>query len=255
MSIDKLPVFEEFSAEKDQGKIVLWIKTKIFAPISRRINWLLDRIKDDSFQITAADAVIDADGNWQELISGTDFLIQRRESGAWVTKATVLPSGFLVAGTFDINGTTAVVGILDEDDMVSDSATNLITQQSIKAYVDTLVTLDANGVLMHDAEGGFNNMDVDGTKTKVFTKYFTGTTDGDSTTTVAHGITGIDNILSVVVVVFSTNTSNYQAAEVGGAASAVNKFTPRFDGTNVIIDSVGSAMQSQKYRLKLDYVL
>ena len=43
----------------------------------------------------------------------------------------------LVGGTFDIQGTTAVVGVLDEDAMGSDSATNLSTQQSIKAYVDT----------------------------------------------------------------------------------------------------------------------
>jgi len=35
-----------------------------------------------------------------------------------------------------IDRTTAVNKILDEDDMVSDSATGLATQQSIKAYVD-----------------------------------------------------------------------------------------------------------------------
>lgn len=42
----------------------------------------------------------------------------------------------LVGGTLDIQGTTAVVGVLDEDAMGSDSATNLATQQSIKKYVD-----------------------------------------------------------------------------------------------------------------------
>jgi hypothetical protein len=41
-----------------------------------------------------------------------------------------------VGGTLDIGSTTAVAGTLDEDDMASDSATNLATQQSIKAYVD-----------------------------------------------------------------------------------------------------------------------
>lgn len=42
-----------------------------------------------------------------------------------------------VLNEFDIQGTTPVVGILDEDDMASDSATNLTTQQSQKAYVDS----------------------------------------------------------------------------------------------------------------------
>lgn len=45
----------------------------------------------------------------------------------------------LVGGTFDIQGSTAVSGILDEDAMGSDSATDLATQQSIKAYTDTRV--------------------------------------------------------------------------------------------------------------------
>lgn len=43
------------------------------------------------------------------------------------------------SATLDLNGTTAVSGILDEDNMSSDSATDLATQQSIKAYVDAAV--------------------------------------------------------------------------------------------------------------------
>jgi hypothetical protein len=46
------------------------------------------------------------------------------------------PTNVLIKGTFDIQSTTAVSGILDEDAMGSDSATDLATQQSIKAYVD-----------------------------------------------------------------------------------------------------------------------
>lgn len=43
-------------------------------------------------------------------------------------------------GTFTIQGTTAMNAILDEDNMASDSATALATQQSIKAYVDASVS-------------------------------------------------------------------------------------------------------------------
>ena len=43
-------------------------------------------------------------------------------------------------GTFNIQTTTAIDKILDEDNMASDSATALATQQSIKAYVDATVS-------------------------------------------------------------------------------------------------------------------
>ena len=42
----------------------------------------------------------------------------------------------------NINSSTEVEGILDEDDLSSDSATKLATQQSIKAYVDGKVVTD-----------------------------------------------------------------------------------------------------------------
>jgi hypothetical protein len=56
----------------------------------------------------------------------------------------------LSAGTLTITGlttfaslkgadATTVTGILDEDNMASDSATKLVTQQSVKAYVDSQV--------------------------------------------------------------------------------------------------------------------
>jgi len=62
-------------------------------------------------------------------------------------------TGALTASTsLNIASSTTVTGILDEDDMASDSATKLATQQSIKAYVDaqvgtvdTLAEILANG--------------------------------------------------------------------------------------------------------------
>ena len=44
-----------------------------------------------------------------------------------------------INNTFRLSDTTAITGILDEDDMVSDSDTAIATQQSIKAYVDSSV--------------------------------------------------------------------------------------------------------------------
>ena len=42
MSIEKLPITQDFPAEKGQSKLVLWIKNQIYRPIARRVNWLLD---------------------------------------------------------------------------------------------------------------------------------------------------------------------------------------------------------------------
>jgi len=50
-----------------------------------------------------------------------------------------LSSTVNLPGTFNIQSTTAINAILDEDNMVSNSATAVPTQQSVKAYVDTAV--------------------------------------------------------------------------------------------------------------------
>ena len=45
----------------------------------------------------------------------------------------------LSTDSFTVNSTTTITGILDEDDMVTNSATAVPTQQSVKAYVDSEV--------------------------------------------------------------------------------------------------------------------
>lgn len=57
------------------------------------------------------------------------------------SKMALSAAGELSPVSLDIGASTAVDGILDEDAMGSDSATKLATQQSIKAYVDTKVSL------------------------------------------------------------------------------------------------------------------
>ena len=76
---------------------------------------------DDSSQITIA-----------ENIQTTGTL--NVAGAATITGATTLSTSLALA-----SGAT-VTGILDEDNMATDSATQLATQQSIKAYVDSQVT-------------------------------------------------------------------------------------------------------------------
>jgi len=88
---------------------------------------------------------------------GTDKKVQFRDTGIYINSSVdgqldiVADTEIQIAATtIDVNGTlafdslkgtgaTTVTNILDEDNMASDSATAIATQQSIKAYVDSQV--------------------------------------------------------------------------------------------------------------------
>lgn len=101
---------------------------------------------------------------------------------------------------------------------------------------------------------GYNKFDINGTGTKVLTKYFTGILDADAETSVAHGITGIDNILSLTVSCYHSSAAHYYSNAVHDTDSTDDTFSARYDGTNVIIAGVGSEFQGQKYKIRIDYV-
>ena len=64
-----------------------------------------------------------------------------------------------IAATGSLGGAVAIDTILDEDNMASDDATGLATQQSIKAYVDAQVT--AQDLDFQGDSGGALNIDLD----------------------------------------------------------------------------------------------
>lgn len=118
MSIDKLPVFEDFPAEKGQSKIVFWIKTKIFAPVSRRINFLLSLVNSGFIEIPADNVDPGTDGNWRWRIdSSGDLVLQRLVAGTWTdTTIKVLPTGLLITNPsqdwkFSATQTTGALGL------------------------------------------------------------------------------------------------------------------------------------------------
>ena len=68
-------------------------------------------------------------------------IVLRDGSGAFTTGA-ITSAGLITFASLKGTGATTVTTILDEDNMATDSATALATQQSIKAYVDTKVTAE-----------------------------------------------------------------------------------------------------------------
>ena len=188
---------------------------------------------------------------WVDTSTGALKLRNSGNSG-WVT----MPFSISSDNTVDINGGTVngitslsfssgatVASILDEDNLSSDSATALATQQSIKAYVDSQVTAQ--------------DLDIsDGSSTIAI--------DLDSETLSLLGGTGITSTASGNGVTFaigqSVGTSDnvvfnqVTAALVGNASTATALATARtisgvsFDGTaNITLDTDDIGEGSNKY--------
>lgn len=82
---------ESFKEDEDLPrfieKLVSWIERRIFNRISKRVNWLLNRINDNHNEIISPDNTgKEQDGNWRFRNDGTDLKAERRESGSWVDK-------------------------------------------------------------------------------------------------------------------------------------------------------------------------
>jgi len=101
-----------------------------------------------------------------EIAAGTDVLVKFNGGGGGAkvvnVYANLAVNGLDVAGLVEFNslsgtGSVAITDILDQDNMSSNSATALVTQQSIKAYVDSQVdTVDtlAEVLALGNTSGG-----------------------------------------------------------------------------------------------------
>jgi len=155
--------------------------------------------------------------------------------GATVGAASASTGAFttLTASTsLNIAASTTVDGVLDEDNMASDSATKLATQQSIKAYVDSQVgTVDTLAeILANGNTSGANNLIIDNGQAI--------TTDTINETTAASGVT-IDSVLLKDDGVNATNLeiTNIKAND-GTASATIANSTGNFTITNFISNSV-----------------
>jgi len=89
------------------------------------------------------------------LPTGTDTLVGRATTDTLTNKTLTSPT--ITTGV--LNGAVSGTSIKDEDNMASDSASHLATQQSIKAYVDSQVT--AQDFDFSGDSGGAQSVDLD----------------------------------------------------------------------------------------------
>ena len=206
-----------------------------------------------------------------EIPAGVDMVVKFSGGGATATttdvftklQATAITTPSLVATTADINGgsldgatvgaasastgafttltastslnvasSTTVDGVLDEDNMASNSASKLATQQSIKAYVDSQVaTSDTLAeVLGNGNTSGSNNLVIDNGQAI--------TTNTVNETTAGSGVT-IDSVLLKDDGVNATNLeiTNLKAND-GTAAGSIANSTGAVTITSFVSNSV-----------------
>ena len=171
------------------------------------------------------DLYLDGTANIDALVADTADINGGTVDGAVIggASAAAITGTTVVANTsINIAGDGATVtGIKDEDDMSSNSATKLATQQSIKAYVDAQVT--AQDLDFQADSGGALSIDL------------------DSETFTLTGGTGIDTAGSGNDVTFSIDST---VATLTGSQSLTNKTIDVDNNTvsNIEVDNLKSGV-------------
>jgi hypothetical protein len=130
-----------------------------------------------------------------------------------------------ISGSLTLGSSTAVSSVLDEDNMASDSATALATQQSIKAYVDAVTTsLNQQDLDFQGDSGGALDIDLD-----------------TETLTIAGG-TGIDTVGSGTTLTVSIDTAT--VATLTDSQTLTNKVIDVDNNTvsNIEVDNLKSGV-------------
>ena len=146
------------------------------------------RIVGDGTNITTSGAAGDSSNSTLQISLGKSIDVNTIASTD--SSAVTINDGLIVTGSLSFTGGTAVTNILDEDNLSSDSATALATQQSIKAYVDSQIT-SSNTLSVADDTSTSIAINLDNTLTIA---------GGDSLTTTASGSTltiDLDETISV----------------------------------------------------------
>jgi hypothetical protein len=150
----------------------------------------------DGTTIATSDITVGA-SKTLDVSAGTLTLADNQISGDKVEGGTIAATTItdLTFGSLN-DGTITVTAFVDEDDMVSDSATLVPTQQSVKAYVDSQVT--AQDLDFQGDTGGALSIDLDSETLTI--------AGGTGIDTVGSGNTVTVNIDSTVATLTGTQT-------------------------------------------------
>ena len=160
-------------------------------------------------------------------------------SGAITGATNITASGTVQYGSLS-DGTITITGFVDEDNMASDSASLVPTQQSVKAYVDSQVggqDLDFQG-----DSGGALSIDLDSETLDI--------AGGTNITTAGSGNTltvNLDATLSGLTSVTSSTLTDGTATLTGGALSGVTTLATSGDvtvGGNLTVSGTTTSVNS-----------
>ena len=132
------------------------------------------------------------------------------------------------------DGSITVAGFKDEDDMASNSATHVPTQQSVKAYVSTIAGQSNNVVGLSASAAELNILD-DATVTTAELNIL----DGSATTQATVGLAGTDGVvISDADVMKQCLVSDFDTFMASTSKTLTNKTltSPVLDGTIVVSD-------------------
>ena len=202
-------------------------------------------------------------GDSGKIIRGAEFETEFDAiSTAIATKADTAGPTFTGTLTFETisDGTIGVTAFVDEDDMSSDSATLVPTQQSVKAYVDSQVT--AQDLDFQADSGGALSIDLDSE-----TLTFTGGTGIDTSgsgnavtfaidSTVAT-LTGTQTLTNKTLTSPDVNTPDIDGGTIdgtviGGTTAAAGSFTTVSATGNITVDGTVDGRDVATDGTKLD---
>ena len=142
-----------------------------------------------------------------------------------------------ISGSLTLGTSTAVSSVLDEDNMASDSATALATQQSIKAYVDAVTaSLNAQDLDFQGDSGGALNIDLD-TETLTIA-------GGTGIDTVGSGNTLTISIDGTVVTGSSTDTFTNKTIDANGTGNSITNLEVADFASGVLDTDITSVSSS-----------
>jgi hypothetical protein len=142
-----------------------------------------------------------------------------------------------ISGTLTLGSSTAVSSVLDEDNMASDSATALATQQSIKAYVDAVTTsLNQQDLDFQGDSGGALDIDLD-TETLTIA-------GGTGINTVGSGTTLTISIDGTVVTGSSTDTFTNKTIDANGSGNSITNLEVADFASGVLDTDITSVSSS-----------